>query len=375
MAKRKATASVTGAGRRTKRSKPTTITETFVWKPREWKVKVAFKSNVLLLMKTSDRKCKVIQKVLEVEPNSEADPLPFEIWAISMVPDCSRIVTPIHYTFQDPDPEHGTAFYEHYPLGDLNQWKARQFDARNHKPVPESYIWRFFLQMSQALALLQNKIGPNREEREILLHRDIKPQNILVVDICTTYPSFKLHDFDIAKMYRKTDARQPDICGTFEWPPPENPVINTTKADIWALGACVQFLATGLMPVENVADYTAEVFAENNRDPDSAQEYPSPDYYYRARVPRMITPINLSPAQQQQRSIGPFLYQGRECYYPQYSDELNHWMRLCLSTSPGRRSTAERLINDMGAKAREMLKKMGGKAALMDMDVDFGTEA
>jgi serine/threonine protein kinase len=59
--------------------------------------------------------------------------------------------------------------------------------------------------MSQALALLQNKISPNREDCDILFYCDIKPNNILVVDIGTTYPSFKLHDFDIAKVYRKTE--------------------------------------------------------------------------------------------------------------------------------------------------------------------------
>jgi hypothetical protein len=120
MVKRKAATPATGAGRHSKRSKTTTSNEAFVWKPREWKVHVALKSNDLLLVKTSDRRCKVIQKVLEVPSNSEADLLPFEIWAISMIPDCNRIVTPIHYFFQNPDLEHSTAFYEHYPLEDLN---------------------------------------------------------------------------------------------------------------------------------------------------------------------------------------------------------------------------------------------------------------
>jgi hypothetical protein len=46
-------------------------------------------------------------------------------------------------------------------------------------------------------------------------------------------------------------------------------------------------------------------------------------------------------------------------------------MKLCLSSSTGRRPTAERLLKEMGLKARETLKKMGGKAALIDLDVDF----
>lgn len=44
-------------------------------------------------------------------------------------------------------------------------------------------------------------------------------------------------------------------------------------------------------------------------------------------------------------------------------------MKQCLRTSPAGRPTAARLVNEMGAVAKEMLKKMGGKAALVDMDV------
>jgi uncharacterized protein with GYD domain len=46
-----------------------------------------------------------------------------------------------------------------------------------------------------------------------------------------------------------------------------------------------------------------------------------------------------------------------------------------MSTSPSRLPTAERLISDMGAKMRDMLKWIGGKAVLVNMDVDFDTEA
>jgi hypothetical protein len=53
--------------------------------------------------------------------------------------------------------------------------------------------------MSQTLAILQNQMAPNREEREIILQRNIKPKNILVVkNISSTYPSFKLPGFGCA---------------------------------------------------------------------------------------------------------------------------------------------------------------------------------
>jgi serine/threonine protein kinase len=374
MTKRKATTPATGAGRRSKRSKTTTtttITEAFVWKTREWKQKTVFANDVSLLVKISDQSQKVIKKVLPVDPNDDDD-LPREIQAIAAIPSCNRIVTPIHYIFNEPDADHGTAFYEHYALGDLRQWKEAQFDAKNNKPMPESFIWRFLLQISQALALLQNKIGPDHGQREVLLHRDIKPRNVLVVDIGTTYPSFKLHDFGIGKIYRKSDAGRRDPCGTFDWQPPEIPIINTKAADIWALGACVHYLATGLAPTEDINAYAAEVRANNNdQDPDSVQDFSGPDYYYAAHVPRQVTAINLSQEQQRRRGIGPYLMNGRYTYNHQYSDELNEWMKLCLRTAPGQRPTAERLINNMIPKAKEMLKKMGGKAALVDLDVVY----
>ena len=253
-------------------------------------------------------------------------------------------------------------------MGDLAQWKEREFDNKNNKAVPESFIWRFFLQISQALAFIQNQIGPNRDERDPLLHRDIKPKNILVVDNGTTYPSFKLHDFDCALLYRKSTARRPDIIGTFQWQPPENPIINTTAAEIWALGACIHFLATGRAPIQNVGQYAITRFLRNgNRHPDSVDDYSSPDRYYGARVPRRATPINLSRTEQRQRGIGPDNHQ--------YSDELNHWMMGCLSRTPSSRPKAERLVYGMGLVAKGMLKRMGGKSALVDLDIKCGAEA
>lgn len=368
MTKRKATTPATGAGRRSKRSK--TTTSDFVWNPREWKEVKKMNNVVTLLEKNSNRKQKVFKKVMRLKTDRE---LPTEIEVLAKLPDCNRIVKPIHYSANDPDPQHGTAFFEPYLQGDLLQWKEAEFDARNRKAVPESYIWRCFLQMSEALAVLENKLGPNREDREIILHRDIKPQNILVAANGTTYPSFKLHDFGVARDYHKSAARRPAICGSFAWQAPENPAINTKAAEIWALGACIHYLATGNYPLDDRDQFKAECFAENNRHPDSAQAYGQIDNYYSARVPRKVTPINLNPEQQRQQGVVQFR-DGKRCYNHQYSDELNLWMTRCLSMNPSRRPTVLRLVNDMGLEARSMLKKMGGKTALVDMDVKFGND-
>jgi serine/threonine protein kinase len=375
MAKRKASAATTGANRCSKRSKRTTTSQAFIWNPRQWKIKTILKADVSVLENKYDRTRKVVKKVLEVVSNSNHRPLPLEIMAIELIPDCNRIVTPVHYSPSDPDAQHGTAFFEYHHLGDLEKWRQTEFEARNYKPVPESYIWRFLLQMSQALALLQNKIGPNRHEREIILHRDIKPGNILVANNGTTYPSFTLHDFGCASIYRKSTSRRSTVVGTFAYQPPENPIVNTRAAEIWAMGACVHYLATGNAPLESIPDYVNTVFAQNNRHPHSAQQYANLGCYYSARVPRHVTPINLSPVEQQQQNIGPFLRNDKECFNPQYSDTLNKWMKRCLSSFPGRRPTVERLLRDMVPEAKIILKKMGGAAAMVDLEVDFDTDA
>ncbi|KAJ4365811.1 hypothetical protein N0V83_008432 [Neocucurbitaria cava] len=364
MAKRKAAPA--GAGRQSKRTKRTTTksTQSFLWRPNDWVVRRFITDDVSVLVSRSDQKRFIIKKVA---PNADDNSRPQEALVLSLLPECNRIVKPIFCSSLDPDPMHGTVLFQHYPLGDLTQWKKREFDEKNGKPVAESFIWRFFLQISQALAFLQNQIGPGRDERRCFLHRDIKPDNILVVDNGTTYPSFKLHDFDAAIEYKKSEARVPTRCGTFQWQPPENPVINTRAAEIWALGACVHFLAIGNAPHQHFGRWATALYNQNNQHPDSAQDYSHPAHYYSARVPRQVTPINLSKAQQQGMGVGPDNYQ--------YSDELNNWMSQCLRRTPSRRPTAERLVNGMGIVAQGMLKRMGGKNASVDLDVKFGVHA
>lgn len=50
-------------------------------------------------------------------------------------------------------------------------------------------------------------------------------------------------------------------------------------------------------------------------------------------------------------------------------------MTRCLSIDPGRRPIVLRLVNDMGKEVRIMLQKMGGKTALVDMELKFGVDA
>jgi len=373
MTKRKATA-MAGAGHRAKHIK---MTEAFLWMPNAWNVKQAITEKVTLMSSRTDAKMLVVRKVVNIGRRAQ----PLEISIIAPLPDCNRVVRPIFYSHADPDPHHGTAIFQHYPMGDLMHWKGQQFDMKNRKPVPESFVWRFFLQISQALAFIQGGIGPDCDSRGCIIHCDVKPMNILVVDNGTTYPSFKLHDFDCATVYKDSKANRVSRCGTFQWQPPENTTegINTEAADIWALGACVHFLATGKAPVtteDSSAFAAAQYHANNDQHPASVQEYRSLDYYYDARAPRRIIPINLDKNGVDERGIGLSTEekrtQGIGPEYHQYSDELNDWMMQCLSFLPSERPTTKRLRHIMGAQAMEILRRMGGKSALVDMEAKFG---
>jgi serine/threonine protein kinase len=214
---------------------------------------------------------------------------------MASLPPCNRIVELLFYADQNPDPAHGTVFFEYRPPGDLMEWKEERFDAKIFKPVPESFLWRFFVQMSQALALLHNELGPRRDERKCLLHRDLKPKNFLIIDNGTTYPSFKMHDFGMVTEHTPEKARSKSRCGTFEWQPPENPKTNTISADVWFLGACVHYLAIGRPPIQSVSQYTVDIIRQTGgRHPVFVEDYTTSKRYYAATVPCAVIPTNLS---------------------------------------------------------------------------------
>jgi hypothetical protein len=146
------------------------------------------------------------------------------------------------------------------------------------------------------------------------------------------------------------------------------------------VGACIQFLATGLPPIEDVDEYAAALYRDNNdRHLDLARLRGGNEGYYDAHVPRRVIPINLSNDELHERGLGLSTEEkrargiGPENH--QYSDELNDWMTQCLHHTPSKRPTTERLLNEIGIMAREMLRRMGGKAALVDLDPKFGVDA
>lgn len=121
------------------------------------------------------------------------------------------------------------------PGGDLNTLK-RSFVKMNVK-MPEAFIFHAYKQMVTGFGFLhENGIS----------HRDIKPENVMIDPVNfgdpALFPTLKIIDFGIAA---ETTADHETFDGTPKWSAPEAPIAGK-KADIWAIGAVIHFLATGL---------------------------------------------------------------------------------------------------------------------------------
>ncbi len=105
----------------------------------------------------------------------------------------------------------------------------------------EQDIVALCVQLCDILAYLHHRPEP-------IIHRDIKPQNVIV----RPDGSVALIDFDIARVYRTGNDADTRFFGTVAYAPPEQYGFAQTdaRADIYALGVLLRFLLTG-SPREN----------------------------------------------------------------------------------------------------------------------------
>mmetsp|Transcript_3660 Transcript_3660/g.10529 ORF Transcript_3660/g.10529 Transcript_3660/m.10529 type:complete len:551 (-) Transcript_3660:371-2023(-) len=124
---------------------------------------------------------------------------------------------------------------EYASEGDFSHIIKKQQMAR--KPLSETEIWNYFIQIARGIdALHQMKV----------LHRDIKPGNIMVGEGRV----LKIGDLGIAKMLKHTMAKTQ--IGTPHYMPPEvwksRPY--AFPSDVWALGCILYEMATFTVPFE-----------------------------------------------------------------------------------------------------------------------------
>ena len=125
-------------------------------------------------------------------------------------------------------------YLEYCSGGDLHDL-CRQYDVHDAW-FPELFIWKTFLELTEALEFLHRGFDPRLNDRPGIVHRDIKPANIFLrrSPNSMAYPDAVLADFGSASFAFATY----EPAGTFRWQPPEIPR-KTPKGDVWSLGAVI----------------------------------------------------------------------------------------------------------------------------------------
>uniref|UniRef100_A0A0G4FUK1 non-specific serine/threonine protein kinase n=1 Tax=Chromera velia CCMP2878 TaxID=1169474 RepID=A0A0G4FUK1_9ALVE len=120
--------------------------------------------------------------------------------------------------------------------GDLSQV------LRRHGPLSESTAGRFLRQLAQGLRVLH--------ERNFM-HRDLKPQNILLTDRNLDKALLKIADFGFARTLSPTDMAA-TVCGSPLYMAPEILRYKNydVKADLWSVGAILFEMLFGRPPFD-----------------------------------------------------------------------------------------------------------------------------
>jgi serine/threonine protein kinase len=122
----------------------------------------------------------------------------------------------------------------------------------NNDGLPEQDVLMYGVQLSRVLAYLSERNPPT-------MHRDIKPANIILEK---TTGQVKLVDFGIARDSlgsERLDGTKSIIMGTQGFAPPEQFSGRATPAsDVYALGATLHYLLTGVHPLQSPTPFQFE---------------------------------------------------------------------------------------------------------------------
>lgn len=118
--------------------------------------------------------------------------------------------------------------------GDLSQF------IRRHGRMDEAHARRFMLQLARGLKAMR---------KAQLVHRDLKPQNLLISSD-DMKAELKIADFGFARYIRDSEGMADTVCGSPLYMAPE--VLNyqkyDAKADLWSVGAILFEMLVGTVP-------------------------------------------------------------------------------------------------------------------------------
>ncbi len=221
-------------------------------------------------------------------------------------------------------------FLPYCDLGNIidyrRSWCAQQRWEGQPERISEITMWKLFKDMVLALEYLHSQLGTR------YVHNDFKPANILAVvppdqDGCHILPEepiFKLSDFARLTPW-PTPKGKPEQCfeGTPEYAPPIQEQIAPVhpSADIWGLGATLQYMALGIVPVQSREAFIRERKAKGKLYPELGDRFEWASEYWRSRIPTIFRPINV-PLMVLQKDYD-LLHDLPG--YQQYSARLGYW--------------------------------------------------
>lgn len=115
--------------------------------------------------------------------------------------------------------------YNYLPGGNLERF----IQERGRRPISWRRLHKIALDVARALAYMHDECVPR------VLHRDVKPNNILLDNECNAY----LSDFGLARLLRNSETHATtDVAGTFGYVAPEYAMTCrvSDKADVYSYG-------------------------------------------------------------------------------------------------------------------------------------------
>lgn len=214
-------------------------------------------------------------------------------------------------------------------LGDLvtyrESWCAQKELEGKPERVSEITMWKLFRDMVLALNYIHHELGTR------YVHNDFKPQNVLAVTPpehigygTPEEPIFKLSDFArLTPWPTPQGQRARGFDGTPEYAPPHVEQIAPvqTSADVWGLGATLQFMAFGFLPIQTREAFIRSRKALGKAYPELEDEQEWMSEYWRNRVPTVFRPIHVARTVLQKEYDLPDLPPD----YQHYGARLGYW--------------------------------------------------